>query len=279
MEYGAPGNLPNVASDTLDITLSADSTTQAPTLTSPTSNSSQNTLQLTYSLPETPTSGTVAVAFNDGTTTTTLTMGNSQSVNTAVNLASLISTSGVAATTAASLADGTYTVTLSYQDYLGNPASTDVETVVVIDTTAPAAPAITAPTAHARIISSTSTATGTCETNATVSISNVHLTTNPTTVVCTGGTFSVPISWLGSANNVSQTLSFTQTDVAGNVSNASTVIVDYASQGGSGGGSPSAPDKEAEIIVPSETPNSENISTATPAPSTDSSSLLEVLKE
>ncbi len=137
MEYGAPGNLPSVASDTLTITLSADTTTQAPTLTSPTSNSTQNTLQLTYSLPEVPTGGTVTVAFNDGTTTTTLTMGNSQSVNTAVNLASLISTSGVAATTAASLADGTYTVTLSYQDYLGNPASTDVESVVVIDTTGP----------------------------------------------------------------------------------------------------------------------------------------------
>ncbi len=137
VEYGAPGNLPNVASDTLDITLSADVTTQAPTLTSPTSTSTQNTLQLTYSLPEVPTAGSVTVLFNDGTTTTTLTMSDSQSVDTAVNLASLSSTTGVAATTAASLADGTYTVTLSYQDYLGNPASTDVETVVVIDTTGP----------------------------------------------------------------------------------------------------------------------------------------------
>jgi len=137
VEYGAPGNLPNVANDTLDITLSADTVTQTPTLTSPTSNSTQNTLQLTYTLPEAPTAGTVTVSFNNGTTTTTLTMGNSQSVNTTVNLSNLASTSDVTSATASSLADGTYTVTLSYQDYLGNPASTDVETVVVIDTVGP----------------------------------------------------------------------------------------------------------------------------------------------
>jgi hypothetical protein len=142
VEYGAPGNLPNVASDTLDITLSADTVTQTPTLTSPASDSVQNTLQLTYSLPEVPTPGTVNVSFNNGTTTTTLTMGNSQSVDTAVNLVSLASTSGVASATAGSLADGTYTVTLSYQDYLGNPMSTDVSSNVIIDTTAPVITAI-----------------------------------------------------------------------------------------------------------------------------------------
>lgn len=65
VEYGAPGNLPNVASDTLDITLSADTTTQAPTLTSPTSNSTQNTLQLTYSLPELPLTQSARVIFHN----------------------------------------------------------------------------------------------------------------------------------------------------------------------------------------------------------------------
>jgi hypothetical protein len=69
-------------------------------------------------------------------------MSDSQSVNTTVNLSSLTSTSGVASSTAASLADGTYTVTLSYQDSLGNPASTDVETAVTIDTTGPVITAI-----------------------------------------------------------------------------------------------------------------------------------------
>lgn len=237
MEYGDTigGGGPSSASDSLDVTISADTVTQTPTLTSPTSTSTQNTLQLTYSLPEVPTAGTVSVSFNDGTTTTTLTMSDSQSVDTAVNLASLISSSGVASTTAASLADGTYTVTLSYQDYLGNPASTDVETVVTIDTTAPDVPTITTPTSHARIISTTSIALGTCETGATVSISNVHLSTNPTTTVCTDGTFSASISWLDSTNNVSQTLTFKQTDLAGNIGSDFSVAVDYASQTGSGG--------------------------------------------
>jgi|GEM_PF-1093690 len=146
VEYGAPGSLPTVASDTLTITLSADSITQTPVLSSPTSTSRQRILQLTYSLPEVPTAGTVNVAFNNGTTTTTLVMGDSQSVNTTVNLASLISTNGVISTTASSLADGTYTVTLSYQDYLGNPASTALATVVIIDTTPPVISQITAVT-------------------------------------------------------------------------------------------------------------------------------------
>ena len=124
------------------VIVNPDTTTQAPTLSSPISDSVQNTLQLTYSLPEVPTPGTVNVSFNNGTTTTTLTMGNSQSVDTAVNLVSLASTSGVASATAGSLADGTYTVTLSYQDYLGNPMSTDVSSNVIIDTTAPVITAI-----------------------------------------------------------------------------------------------------------------------------------------
>ncbi len=243
VEYGAPGNLPNVASDTLTITLSADSTTQAPTLTSPTSSSLQNTLQLTYSLPEVPTSGTVTVAFNDGTTTTTLTMGDSQSVNTTVNLSTLTSTSGVSSATASSLADGTYTVTLSYQDYLGNPASTAVASSVTLDTIA-LAPGVARPSTNETIQSTTSTAEGTCETGATVSISNAHLQTNPTTVVCSGGAFSTSITFLSSGLNTPIALSFTQTDTAGNVSSATVKNVTYALQTGSGGGGGGQPKDE-----------------------------------
>jgi len=251
VEYGAPGGLPSVAGDTLDITLSADSTTQAPTLTSPTSTSLQNTLQLTYSLPEVPTAGTVSVSFNDGTTTTTLTMSDSQSVNTTVNLASLISTSGVVSTTAASLADGTYTVTLSYQDYLGNPASTAVATAVTIDTTA-LAPGVARPSDNETIQSTTSTAEGTCETGATVSISNAHLQTNPTTVVCSGGVFSTSITFLSSGLNTPIALSFTQTDLAGNVSSATVKNVTYALQaggGGGGGGQPKDEEKKSPVTT------------------------------
>lgn len=86
VEYGAPENLPNVASDTLDITLSADTTTQAPTLTSPASNSRQNTLQLVYSLPEVPTAGSVSVVFDNGTNTSTYIMNDTQIEDTPVFL-------------------------------------------------------------------------------------------------------------------------------------------------------------------------------------------------
>lgn len=253
VEYGTTllGGGPVSDSDSLTVTVSADTTTQAPTLTSPTSNSSQNTLQLTYSLPEVPTGGTVTVAFNNGTTTTTLTMSDSQSVNTAVNLASLISTSGVAATTAASLADGTYTVTLSYQDYLGNLASTDVESVVVIDTTVLPV-SVARPSDNETIQTTTSTSEGTCETGATISISNVHLQTNPTTVVCSGGVFSTSITFLSSGLNTPIALSFTQTDVAGNVSSATVKNVAYALQtgsGGGGGGQPKDEEKKTPVVT------------------------------
>lgn len=251
VEYGAPGALVSTPSDSLTVTVTADTTTQTPTLTSPTSSSTQRTLQLTYTLPEVPTAGTVNVSFNNGTTTTTLTMGNSQSVNTTVNLSSLISTSGVASTTGASLADGTYTVTLSYQDYLGNPASTAVASVVVIDTTV-LAPTVARPSNNETIQSTTSTAEGTCETGATVSISNAHLQTNPTTVVCSGGTFSTSITFLSSGLNTPIALSFTQTDVAGNVSSATVKNVAYALQTGSGGGGGGQP-KDEEKKTPTVT--------------------------
>lgn len=245
VEYGAPGNLPNIASDTLDITLTTDTTTQAPTLTSPASNSTQNTLQLTYSLPEVPTAGSVSVVFDNWTHANTYIMEDAQSVNVPMFLyrwASFFEEpvfySGVsedylllwAWPWPGTLPDGVYTVTLSYQDYLGNPASTDVATAVTIDTTPPDVPTITAPIAHDKIISITSTAWGTCETGATVSMSNIHLSTNPTTTLCTDGAFSIPVLWLDWVGNASQTLIFKQTDWVGNIGNEITVIVDYASQ-------------------------------------------------
>ncbi len=74
VEYGAPGNLVSIPSDSLDVTVSADTVTQTPTLTSPASSSTQRTLQLTYSLPEVPLAGSVTVGLNNGSTTTILTM-------------------------------------------------------------------------------------------------------------------------------------------------------------------------------------------------------------
>lgn len=117
---------------------------------------------------------------------------------------------------------GTVTGTVTYHGYP--------------DTTAPDAPVVNRPSENETIQSTTSTTEGACETGATVSISNAHLQTNPTTVVCSGGTFSTSITFLSSGLNTPIALSFTQTDVAGNVSSATVKNVAYALQTGSGGG-------------------------------------------
>lgn len=78
MEYGAPGNLPNVASDTLDITLSADST--PPTITNVTSDKANGSytigevidIDVTFSEAVTST-GNVTVTLETGTTDRTCT--------------------------------------------------------------------------------------------------------------------------------------------------------------------------------------------------------------
>lgn len=260
VEYGAPGNLVSNPSDSLTVTVAADAVTQTPTLTSPTSTSTQKTLQLTYSLPEAPTAGTVTVSFNNGTTTTTLTMGNSQSVDTTVNLTSLASTSGVASTTASTLADGTYTVTLSYQDYLGNPASTAVATSVIIDTTGPVQSALV-------VTPSKTTATVALTTNegATSSISYGPTSSYGTTTTISGSTatsHSGSISGLSSCGSTYH-YQITTTDALGNVSTSTdaTFVTHCGSTGGADDGGPShsgysppLPEKKTEEPKKPDTP-------------------------
>lgn len=128
-----------------------------------------------------------------------------------------------------------------------------------IDTLAPLAPVVVTPSADAPIIHSISTATGTCETGATISISNVNLVTNPTTTTCSGSTFSVTLDWVGTGINPPQTLIFTQTDPSGNTSASPTVSVGAAPQGGPGGGVPTTPTNGGNS-----TPTPEPISETTP---------------
>jgi len=96
----------------------------------------------------------------------------------------------------------------------------------VIDIVDPINPTITS---HADNDSDNNPTTlqGGCETGAIVSISNASLVTNPTTITCTGGTYSVDLTWLPVADGSLETLAVTQTDVAGNPSPGSaTVIID-----------------------------------------------------
>ena len=116
---------------------------------------------------------------------------------------------------------GTVTGTVTYHGYP--------------DTTAPDAPVVNRPSNNEIIQTATSTSEGTCETGATVSISNANLQTNPTTVVCSGGTFSTPITFQ-SGSGTEITLSYTQTDAANNTSGAVTRVIRYALPSGNGGG-------------------------------------------
>lgn len=159
---------------------------------------------------------------------------------------------------------GIYTVTYNVSDANGNDAVEVTRTVNVVDTTAPIAPVIGTPSVDAPIIHSTSTATGTCETGATVSITNVNLATNPTTVICSGGTFSVTLDWVGTGINPPQTLTFTQTDSSGNTSVGAAVSVGAAPQGGPGGGAPTPISGGGSTTTP--TSASEPIPAPTPAP-------------
>gem|GEM_PF-7028171 len=102
--------------------------------------------------------------------------------------------------------------------------STSNPALETIDAQIPAAPVITAPIAS-EYVKNTTTVSGTCETGATVSISNADLLPNPTTDVCSSGVFAIDVTWLPPADGSLETLSVTQTDPAGNTSPADTVDV------------------------------------------------------
>lgn len=157
-------------------------------------------------------------------------MSDSQSVNTAVNLSSLTSTSGVSSSTAASLADGTYTVTLSYQDYLGNPVSTDVASSVTIDTTAPVIsklehsvmrPAglsvrwVTNEPATTRVLYSKTAPGSLTDTTTDMTLTTVHVSNT-----------------LGLDELVEYSFYVTSTDAAGNSSISDNIVLNTAHQGG-----------------------------------------------
>ena len=93
---------------------------------------------------------------------------------------------------------------------------------IVIDTTAPAVVVITTPTASQNI-QSPFTFTGTCETGATVSIAHAGITGSPITTTCSGSAYSVSVPF--TSDGIKTNISVTQTDLAGNISTATTRTV------------------------------------------------------
>lgn len=128
------------------VTVVADSSTEAPSILTPTAGS-YNSVHISYSLPENPLTGSVQVVFtNTDSQTTTFTMSDATSAditfsptstNSAVLAANPSAINGITSSFSTVLPDDTYTVTLKYRDQVGNPVATDEVESIVIDTVAP----------------------------------------------------------------------------------------------------------------------------------------------
>jgi gliding motility-associated-like protein len=111
-----------------------DVTTQTPVLTAPVANAALgNTLQISYTLPETPLAGSVQLIFapiSGGTSITVWTMSAATSASFTYTVGSTPSNSSIVSGTA--LGFGTYNVTLSYQDAFANPVATVTNNSIVL---------------------------------------------------------------------------------------------------------------------------------------------------
>ncbi|MHA7630708.1 Ig-like domain-containing protein [Corallococcus sp. M7] len=175
----------------------------APVITAPTAN------QLVAS--KTPTlSGTA-----EANSTVTVREGTTVLCTTTTNA------SGAWSCTSSTLAEGPHSITATAQDAAGNtgPASTAVP--FSVDTTAPAAPAITAPTANQLVATKTPVLSGTAEANSTVTVRE------GTTVLCTA-TANASGAWSCTSSTLTDgahTVTATARDAAGNTGPASTAVL------------------------------------------------------
>lgn len=109
-----------------------DTTTLAPTLTSPTTNSELgNPVHVSFTIPEAALPGSVKLSF--GTTVLTLASSHESRGSHAFSFNPANPTASAAVASGTAVPDGTYTVTLSYQDALGNSEMSVVATDVVLD--------------------------------------------------------------------------------------------------------------------------------------------------
>jgi uncharacterized delta-60 repeat protein len=111
-------------------------------------------------------------------------------------------------------------VSATQTDPAGNVSVASSTLAVTIDTTAPSAPTVTAPTTGSTV-PQTVTFTGACETGATVSIAHADITGTPVTGTCAAAAYSinVPFASIGTKNNTQ----VSQTDPAGNTSGNTTI--------------------------------------------------------
>lgn len=112
-----------------------DTITQGPTLTLPAPSSLVHApVNVSFSLPEMASPGSVKLEWNDGTAVTTFTLAASQEMPGAHSFAfdPVNPTAAAQIANGPTLLPGVYTVTLKYQDALGNPAAGDGSTNVEV---------------------------------------------------------------------------------------------------------------------------------------------------
>lgn len=200
-------------------------------------------LTIDASAPSTPATPDLTVGSDTGTadsdnvtndTTPTFTVGSCEDGAT-------VTVSGATVTASAVCAGGTATVTLGavpangtrgfkarQADPAGNASAWSAALSVTIDTLAPSAPVITAPT-DGQVVNTPTAVRGNCVSGSVVHVTNALLSSNPTNGSCGGGnTFSIGVDWEDGAAGTSQTLTVTQEDAAGNVSGDDTVVVDVS---------------------------------------------------
>jgi hypothetical protein len=128
--------------------LRTSTVTAPPVVTSPAASTTQNTVPVSFSVPDVPLSGSVALTFTNtsSSATTTLTLTNAQAANFTLNLASLATSPSVTSVAGSNtLPDGTYDVALAYRDIYGHAAASTIEHNWTLDTvTTP--PTLPAPT-------------------------------------------------------------------------------------------------------------------------------------
>ncbi|MBK9071416.1 MAG: thrombospondin type 3 repeat-containing protein [Myxococcales bacterium] len=135
-------------------------------------------------------------------------------------LCSTTCTAGGAFSCAAVLTPGAYAYFARQRDGGNNVSGDSAARTLTVDTTAPNAPVITAPSSNTGTTDTTPTFIGTCETAATVAVLEGGSTL--CTAVCAAGSFicSPAVALTPGAHSVSAR----QTDVAGNLSASSTTI-------------------------------------------------------
>jgi hypothetical protein len=183
----------------------------APVVTAPTNGSSTNDTTPTYSGTAEPNS-TVAVTVDGVVVGSTPASGAGAWTFTPV----------------AALAAGSHTVNATATDAAGNVSASSSTNTFTVDTLAPAAPVVTAPTNGSSTNDTTPTYSGTAEANSTVAVTVDGVVVGSTTADGTGAWAFTVVTPLAEG---AHTVNTTATDAAGNVSstsNTNTFIVDTA---------------------------------------------------